>query len=96
MLSLISFGDGAMQVLILLALLVIIVLIAPWMLGVIAAVFVAGGAAFAVFCIGAALVLALAALVLHYLHDPAKQQARLEKRAQKIADAANRANSRPD
>lgn len=85
-----------MQLLILLALLVIIVLIAPWMLGVIATFVVAGGAAFFVFCLGAALALGIAALVLRYLGDPVKQQERLEKRARKVADGANRANRRPD
>ncbi|WP_455887054.1 hypothetical protein [Pseudomonas rustica] len=83
-----------MQLLILIALLVIIVLIAPWMLGVIAALFVAGGVAFAIFCVGAVLVLGAAAVVLRHMYDPVKQQARLERRAQKIADAANRANRR--
>lgn len=85
-----------MQLLILLVLLIIIVLIAPWMLGVIVTFVVAGGAAFFVFCLGAALVLGIAALVLRHLDDPVKNQERLEKRARKVADAANRANRRPE
>lgn len=85
-----------MQLLILLALLVIIVLMAPWMLSVIAGVVVAGGAAFFVVCLGAALVLGIAVLVMRHRYDPVKQQQRLEKRAKKVADAANRVNRRPD
>ncbi|MFG0924702.1 hypothetical protein ACF8SB_03180 [Pseudomonas sp. CJQ_8] len=85
-----------MQLLILLALLVIIVLIAPWMIAIIAAVVVAGGAAFAIFGIAAALVLGATALWLRHAYDPVKQQERLEKRAKKLTDAANRANKKPE
>lgn len=85
-----------MQLLILLALLVIIVLLAPWVLGILATVFVAGGVAFAVFCVGAALLFGVVTLVLRHAYDPVKQQERLEKRAKKLTDAANRANRRPD
>jgi len=85
-----------MQILIFLALLVIIVLLAPWMLGVLAAVFVAGGAAFAVVFVIGAVVLALGVAWITYFSNPARQQARLERRIKKITDAANRANSRND
>jgi Na+/pantothenate symporter len=84
-----------MQLLILLALLVIIVLLAPWMLGVIATVFVAGGAAFVVFGVVTALVLGVATLLLRHVYDPVKQQKRHEKRVKRLTDAANRANKRP-
>jgi len=85
-----------MQLLILLALLVIIGLLAPWMLGLIAAVVVSGGAALVVLCVLVALLLGLATLLLRHVYDPEKQQKRYEKRVKKLTDAANRANKRPE
>lgn len=81
-----------MQKLILLALVVIIVLLAPWMLGVLAL----GAAAWAIVAIVAGLVLAGCMIWLNYSTDLGREQKRLEKRIQRMTAEANRANAKKD
>ncbi|WJO30732.1 hypothetical protein [Pseudomonas monteilii] len=81
-----------MQKLILLALVVIIVLIAPWTLGLLAI----GGAAWAIFAIVAGVVVIAFQLWLNYSTDLGRQQKRLEKRIQRMTAEANRANAKKD
>ena len=81
-----------MQKLILLALVVIIVLIAPWTLGLLAI----GGAAWAIFAIFAGVVVIAFQLWLNYSTDLGRQQKRLEKRIQRMTEEANRANAKKD
>lgn len=81
-----------MQKLILLALVVIIVLIAPWTLGLLAI----GGAAWAIFAIVVGVVVVAFQLWLNYSTDLGRQQKRLEKRIQRMTAEANRANAKKD
>lgn len=81
-----------MQKLILLALVVIIVLIAPWTLGVLAI----GGAAWAIFAIAVGVVVIAFQLWLNYSTDLGREQKRLEKRIQRMTAEANRANAKKD
>lgn len=81
-----------MQKLILLALVVIIVLLAPWTLGVLAI----GGAAWAMFAIVVGVVVVAFQLWLNYSTDLGRQQKRLEKRIQRMTAEANRANAKKD
>ncbi|MNJ63208.1 hypothetical protein [Pseudomonas sp. DG56-2] len=81
-----------MQKLILLALIVIIVLLAPWTLGLFAAAF----SVWALIAIIAGACFVIGMLWLNYSSDPDREQKRLEKRIQRITQEANRANARKD
>lgn len=85
-----------MQVLIFLALLVIIVLLAPWLLGVFAAIFAVWGVIVIPVAICSAVALAVGIWWINYNVNFDRQQKRLEKRIKKITDEANRANARKD
>lgn len=81
-----------MQKLIFAALLVIIVLLAPWTLGWLLAAF----SVWAVVAVVVAVCGGLAMLWLNYSTDYDREQKRLEKRIKKITEEANRANARRD
>ncbi|WP_342622633.1 hypothetical protein [Pseudomonas alkylphenolica] len=81
-----------MQKLIFAALLVIMVLLAPWTLGWLLAAF----SVWAVVAVIVAVCGGAAMLWLHYSTDYEREQKRLEKRIKKITEEANRANARRD
>ena len=81
-----------MQKLILLALVVIIVLIAPWTLGLLAI----GGVAWAIIAIVVGVGVVAFQLWLNYSTDLGREQKRLEKRIQRMTAEANRANAKKD
>ncbi|MBA6119358.1 MULTISPECIES: hypothetical protein [Pseudomonas] len=81
-----------MQKLILLALVVIIVLLAPWTLGV----FALGAAAWAAIAIVSGVVLVACMAWINYSTDLGREQKRLEKRIQRMTAEANRANAKKD
>lgn len=85
-----------MQVLILIALLVIIVLIAPWMFGVIAGLAAVWGAIVIPIAIIAGVALVVGLWWIDYNGNHFRQEKKLEKRIKKITDEANRANARKD
>lgn len=85
-----------MQVLILIALLVIIVLIAPWMFGVIAGLAAVWGAIVIPIAIVAGVALVVGLWWIDYNGNYFRQEKKLEKRIKKITDEANRVNARKD
>ena len=85
-----------MQVLIFLALLVLIVILAPWLLGVFAALFALWGVIVIPIAICSAVALVVGIWWIDYNGNFDRQQRRLDKRIKKITDAANRANSQKD
>lgn len=81
-----------MQKLIFAALLVIIVLLAPWTLGWLLAAF----SVWAVVAVVVAVCGGVAMLWFHYSTDYDREQKRLDRRIKKITEEANRANARRD
>lgn len=81
-----------MQKLIFAALLVIIVLLAPWTLGWLLAAF----SIWAVAAVVVAICAGLAMVWLNYSTDLNREQKRLDRRIKKITDEANRVNARRD
>ncbi|WP_458718327.1 hypothetical protein [Pseudomonas gregormendelii] len=85
-----------MQVLIFIALLIIIVLLAPWMLGVFAGLLAVWGVIIIPIAIVGGLVLIIGLSWIDFSGNPKRQQKRLEKRIKKMTDAANKANARKE
>ena len=85
-----------MQVLIFIALLIIIVLLAPWMLGVFAGLLAAWGVIVIPIAVVGGLALVIGLWWIDFSGDPNRQQRRLEKRIKKTTDAANKANARKE